>query len=30
MITRWVRARQAVEGGLTSPEEVRRVLGVLD
>jgi len=27
MITRWERARRAVEAGLTSPAEVRRVLG---
>ncbi|MEO6809701.1 MAG: GspE/PulE family protein [Isosphaeraceae bacterium] len=27
MTDRWERARQAVEAGLTSPEEVRRVLG---
>ena len=28
MINRWERACQAVEAGLTSPAEVRRVLGV--
>ena len=28
MVSRWERARQAVEDGLTSPVEVRRVLGV--
>lgn len=27
MTDRWARARQAVEAGLTSPQEVRRVLG---
>lgn len=27
MVTRWERARRAVESGLTSPVEVRRVLG---
>jgi general secretion pathway protein E len=27
MVTRWQRACQAVDGGLTSPAEVRRVLG---
>lgn len=30
MTDRWARARQAVEAGLTSPEEVRRVLGFHD
>jgi len=30
MINRWHRAEQAVDQGLTSPEEVRRVLGFLD
>jgi type II secretory ATPase GspE/PulE/Tfp pilus assembly ATPase PilB-like protein len=30
MINRWERARQAVEDGLTSPAEIRRVLGVSD
>jgi type II secretory ATPase GspE/PulE/Tfp pilus assembly ATPase PilB-like protein len=30
MVTRWDRACQAVEAGLTSPLEVRRVLGVTD
>ena len=28
MINRWERARAAVEAGLTSPAEVRRVLGI--
>ncbi|MHC5539392.1 ATPase, T2SS/T4P/T4SS family, partial [Singulisphaera rosea] len=28
MISRWERARNAVEAGLTSPSEVRRVLGI--
>jgi type II secretory ATPase GspE/PulE/Tfp pilus assembly ATPase PilB-like protein len=28
MVTRWQRARHAVEAGLTSPAEIRRVLGV--
>jgi len=28
MVTRWDRARQAVEAGETSPAEVRRVLGI--
>jgi type II secretory ATPase GspE/PulE/Tfp pilus assembly ATPase PilB-like protein len=28
MVTRWDRAREAVEAGLTSPAEVRRVLGL--
>jgi len=28
MVTRWERARRAVEAGLTSPAEVRRVLGL--
>jgi len=27
MVTRWQRAREAVQAGLTSPAEVRRVLG---
>jgi type II secretory ATPase GspE/PulE/Tfp pilus assembly ATPase PilB-like protein len=27
MVSRWERARQAVEAGLTSPAEIRRVLG---
>lgn len=30
MISRWERARRAVEDGLTSPAEVRRVFGVVD
>ena len=30
MVTLWQRACQAVEQGLTSPEEVRRVLGFVD
>lgn len=30
MITRWDRAREAVEAGTTSPAEVRRVLGFSD
>jgi type II secretory ATPase GspE/PulE/Tfp pilus assembly ATPase PilB-like protein len=30
MVSRWVRARQAVEAGLTSPAEIRRVLGLSD
>lgn len=30
MITRWDRANHAVEAGLTSPAEVRRVLGISD
>lgn len=28
MVSRWERARQAVETGITSPAEVRRVLGI--
>ena len=28
MVTRWDRACRAIEAGLTSPAEVRRVLGV--
>ena len=28
MVTRWDRACRAIEAGLTSPGEVRRVLGV--
>jgi hypothetical protein len=28
MVTRWERACQAVETGLTSPGEIRRVLGI--
>jgi hypothetical protein len=27
MITRWARAIEAINGGLTTPFEVRRVLG---
>jgi type II secretory ATPase GspE/PulE/Tfp pilus assembly ATPase PilB-like protein len=27
MVDRWTRAAQAVEAGITSPAEVRRVLG---
>ena len=30
MISRWERARRAVEAGLTSPSEIRRVLGIDD
>jgi type II secretory ATPase GspE/PulE/Tfp pilus assembly ATPase PilB-like protein len=30
MVNLWERARRAVEGGLTSPAEVRRVLGIDD
>ncbi|MEX0613247.1 MAG: GspE/PulE family protein [Pirellulales bacterium] len=30
MISRWQRGRQAIEAGLTSPAEVRRVLGFCD
>jgi type II secretory ATPase GspE/PulE/Tfp pilus assembly ATPase PilB-like protein len=30
MLTRWQRAHEAVEAGLTSPVEVRRVLGFSD
>jgi type II secretory ATPase GspE/PulE/Tfp pilus assembly ATPase PilB-like protein len=30
MVSRWERARLAVEAGLTSPAEVRRVLGISD
>jgi general secretion pathway protein E len=30
MVTRWDRACQAIEAGLTSPAEVRRVLGFSD
>ena len=30
MVSRWERARRAVEDGLTSPAEVRRVLGIDD
>ena len=30
MVSRWERARVAVEAGLTSPAEVRRVLGISD
>jgi type II secretory ATPase GspE/PulE/Tfp pilus assembly ATPase PilB-like protein len=30
MVSRWERARRAVEAGLTSPAEVRRVLGIDD
>ncbi len=30
MVTRWARARAAIETGQTSPEEVRRVLGFSD
>ena len=28
MITRWTRAREAVEAGITSPQEIRRVFGL--
>jgi hypothetical protein len=30
MVTRWQRAYEAVESGITSPAEVRRVLGWSD
>jgi len=30
MVSRWERARLAVEDGLTSPAEIRRVLGLVD
>ena len=30
MVTRWARAKTAVEAGVTSPAEVRRVLGLSD
>jgi type II secretory ATPase GspE/PulE/Tfp pilus assembly ATPase PilB-like protein len=30
MVSRWRRAEAAVEAGLTSPAEVRRVLGLSD
>ena len=30
MVTRWDRARRAVEDGLTAPAEIRRVLGVAE
>jgi general secretion pathway protein E len=30
MVTRWQRAREAVEAGLTSPAEIRRVLGITE
>jgi type II secretory ATPase GspE/PulE/Tfp pilus assembly ATPase PilB-like protein len=30
MVTRWTRALEAVEAGVTSPQEIRRVLGFSD